>query len=159
MRRSLYITLLVVSLACAREEKDLSQDSPQPNATNTNANPTAGTADNTQTMQPVVPVSKDLPSQRAGGAAVAAPEVQLQEYDIRMEDVLPAGPITLQLANAGHEDHGFDVEGNGVHIESPVLKRGDRTSLELNLKPGTYEVYCPVDGHKGKGMKRTVTVK
>jgi len=25
-------------------------------------------------------------------------------------------------------------------------------------KAGTYEIYCPVDGHKGLGMKGTITV-
>jgi uncharacterized cupredoxin-like copper-binding protein len=29
----------------------------------------------------------------------------------------------------------------------------------VNLKPGTYEFYCPVDSHKAQGMKGTLTVK
>ena len=110
-------------------------------------------------MNPVTPPGTELPTQRAGAATVASPEVQLQEYEIRMEPTLPAGRQTLALANSGREDHGFEIEGNGLHVQSPTLKRGDRATLDVDLKPGTYEVYCPVDGHKGKGMRRTITVR
>ena len=30
--------------------------------------------------------------------------------------------------------------------------------MTANLKPGKYEFYCPVDGHKAAGMKGTLTV-
>jgi uncharacterized cupredoxin-like copper-binding protein len=29
----------------------------------------------------------------------------------------------------------------------------------VNLKPGTYEFYCPVPGHEQAGMKGTLTVQ
>jgi uncharacterized cupredoxin-like copper-binding protein len=31
--------------------------------------------------------------------------------------------------------------------------------MQVDLKPGTYEVYCPVANHKGKGMEMKLTVK
>jgi uncharacterized cupredoxin-like copper-binding protein len=30
--------------------------------------------------------------------------------------------------------------------------------VTVDLKPGTYEFYCPVDGHKAGGMKGELTV-
>ena len=145
---------------CSREQKrDVSQNAPS-HETQTTVNPQSGTnAENSTAMNPVVPVEKGgMASKRVPGAAVAAPDVQLEEYEIRMADVLPAGAQSLHLSNAGKEQHGFVIEGNGVHRESPTLQRGDRSELSLDLKPGTYEVYCPVDGHRGKGMHRTITV-
>jgi uncharacterized cupredoxin-like copper-binding protein len=36
---------------------------------------------------------------------------------------------------------------------------GGKSTVTADLKPGTYEFYCPVDGHKAAGMKGTLTVK
>jgi len=47
-----------------------------------------------------------------------------------------------------------------VHARLPTdLPRGDSASLEVNLKPGTYTVYCPVKDHKTRGMRTMVTVR
>ena len=86
-------------------------------------------------------------------------DVQLIEYAIRMPETMPAGTVVFNVANAGKEDHGFEIEGPGVETSTQVLKRGDTAALEVNLKPGTYTAYCPVKGHKEKGMRRTVVVK
>ncbi|MEO8034869.1 MAG: hypothetical protein ABI837_10600 [Acidobacteriota bacterium] len=52
------------------------------------------------------------------------------------------------------------VEGNGAQIKLPnELTRGDTVTIAVDLKPGTYTVWCPVEGHKGKGMTATFTVK
>ena len=40
-----------------------------------------------------------------------------------------------------------------------VLKPGEARDLSVNLKPGKYQFYCPVDGHKGKGMTLPLTVE
>jgi len=31
--------------------------------------------------------------------------------------------------------------------------------VTVTLKPGTYQFYCPVPGHKAAGMKGTLTVQ
>jgi plastocyanin len=66
--------------------------------------------------------------------------------------------VVLALALAGR--HSLAIDGNGVNATlSQPLPRGDTGTLTVELKPGTYTFYCPVDSHKGRGMSHTVTVK
>jgi len=97
----------------------------------------------------------------AGSAAAGAPvEVSLREFAIDMPDSLPAGPTTFTVTNAGTIEHSFEIEGRGIEQElEHHLKPGETMTLQVDLEPGKYEVYCPVDGHKEQGMDRDVTVK
>ena len=110
-------------------------------------------------MNLITPPSRELPSQRIKTVATQQIQVQLTEYEIRLPDTLPAGHQTLHIANAGKLNHNFAIEGNGVSQKlASDLTRGDSTELGIDLKPGTYVVYCPVDKHRGRGMERTITV-
>ena len=113
-----------------------------------------------QQENPITPPAKEMPSQRIPTAATAPIDVQLTEYQIQLPDTLPAGPHTFHIANAGKVTHNFAIEGNGLSQKlASDLPRGDTTDLSVDLKPGTYTIYCPVDGHRGKGMQRTLTVQ
>ncbi len=144
--------LALLLLACpphgGNEEKS---GGPQTSTTTTNPQQVPG---NTSRMNPATETSrtKEVP--------VAMPEVQvdLTEYSINMTDSLPAGKHVLQITNHGEQKHGFVIEGGSVHREVQALMKGDSTTLEIDLAPGTYTVYCPVDGHKGKGMQKTINV-
>jgi uncharacterized cupredoxin-like copper-binding protein len=73
-----------------------------------------------------------------------------------------AGKVTIDLnsPSSATAPHAVEVEGNGVEQASDTIEPGNSTSVTIdNLKPGTYEFYCPVDGHKQAGMKGTLTVK
>ena len=114
----------------------------------------------TTAMNPVAPPHKDDPSNRIGAAATLPIQVQLTEYEIQMPDTLPAGHQMLHITNAGKQNHNFAIEGPGVQTKlSSDLTRGDAGEIAVDLHAGTYTVYCPVDGHRGKGMQRRVTVK
>lgn len=138
--------------------EDVSQQSP-PKTSTTTSNPQLA-PENSSSMNPVVPPQKDAPGMRPAAAATSAITVDLTEYEIRMPDTLPAGSHSFAVVNHGKENHSFEIEGNGVHQAlTTTLTRGDSGQLVVDLKPGTYTVYCPVDGHKGKGMTRTLTVQ
>lgn len=118
------------------------------------------TGDNRPTMNPVVPTSKDMPSKRVGGIAEQQDRLELTEYEIKMPDTLAAGHHAFSVVNSGKDNHSLVVEGPGVRTAlAQQLTRGDSAQLDVDLKPGTYTFYCPVDGHRGKGMSRTVTVQ
>ena len=86
-------------------------------------------------------------------------EVRLTEYRIEMPLQLRAGRTLFKVTNAGEMFHSFEIEGRGIEkeVESGV-DAGQTKTLKLDLKPGAYEVYCPVHGHKKAGMSLEVQV-
>jgi uncharacterized cupredoxin-like copper-binding protein len=87
-------------------------------------------------------------------------EVKLTEYKIEMPTLIGTGATTFNVTNTGNETHGFEIEGNGIEKAlKPRLKKGESGSFQVDLKPGTYKVYCPVIGHKWHGMSLNLTVK
>lgn len=97
----------------------------------------------------------DLPDSAKGSV-----EVKLTEYKIEMPALIGAGATTFNVTNTGTDTHGFEIEGSGIEKAlKPRLKDGEKGSLQVDLKPGTYKVYCPVIGHKWHGMSIDLTVK
>jgi nitrite reductase (NO-forming) len=70
---------------------------------------------------------------------------------------LPAGKkVKITLANAGAVEHDITVDALGVKLHTPV---GKISSEEFSFdKPGTYDFYCSIPGHKEAGMRGTLTV-
>jgi uncharacterized cupredoxin-like copper-binding protein len=86
-------------------------------------------------------------------------EVTEVEYKIRLpESSLAAGTYTFKVRNDGKVPHDLVVEGEGVDEKTPTLDGGKSGSLTVELKPGTYDVYCSIPGHKQLGMDTKLTV-
>jgi hypothetical protein len=86
-------------------------------------------------------------------------EVTLIDGQIQMVNSLPAGSMTFMVTNNGTKEHGFEVEGNGIEEElDPTLQPGENGTLQVDLQPGTYEVYCPVGNHRAEGMTMQLMV-
>src|SRR3954447_21954358 len=69
------------------------------------------------------------------------------------------GTYVFKGVNDGTITHALEIEGNGVEEESSDISPGSSGTLKVTLsKAGSYEIYCPVDGHKDQGMKGTITV-
>jgi plastocyanin len=70
-----------------------------------------------------------------------------------------AGKVTVEFANPSSVPHAVEIEGNGVEEETETVTGSDAPPITVDLKAGTYEYYCPVDGHEAAGMKGTLTVE
>jgi uncharacterized cupredoxin-like copper-binding protein len=70
-----------------------------------------------------------------------------------------AGEITITMDNPSDLPHAVAVEGNGVDESGDTVEKGGTSTVTADLKPGEYEFYCPVPGHKEGGMTGTLTVK
>ncbi len=80
---------------------------------------------------------------------------RLAEWSVKLDaEAVPAGPVTFHVRNEGTIPHGFEVEGNGIEKEVESIAAGESATLAVTLKPGKYEIYCPVggDSHKRLGM-------
>jgi uncharacterized cupredoxin-like copper-binding protein len=87
-------------------------------------------------------------------------EVKLVDGKIDMPRTLDAGKTAFVVSNAGTKKHNFQVRGEGMDKQFlAAVEPGDTKVLHVNLKSGTYEVICPVDGHATGGIKVNLTVK
>jgi uncharacterized cupredoxin-like copper-binding protein len=92
-------------------------------------------------------------------ASPRAIEVTEVEYKIRLPDSsLAAGTYTFKVHNDGKVPHDLVVEGEGLDEKTPTLDGGKSGSLTVELKPGTYDLYCSIPGHKQLGMDTKLTV-
>jgi plastocyanin len=70
-----------------------------------------------------------------------------------------AGKVTIVMTNTSSIPHAVELEGGGIEKKGAIVTGGASVSrVSANLKPGKYEFYCPVDGHKAAGMKGELTV-
>jgi len=104
-------------------------------------------------------------STTGGGAATGAGgTVDLSASDFKFDPSDPtvkSGEVTFKLTNDGQTAHSLEIEdvnGSDQEIEGDVAP-GQSGTLKVNLKPGKYEFYCPVDDHKEMGMEGEITVK
>jgi plastocyanin len=71
-----------------------------------------------------------------------------------------AGKTTIDFDNPQGLTHDLVVEdSNGKEIARDELVQEGSTTTTANLKPGTYEFYCSVPGHREAGMEGTLTVE
>ena len=95
-------------------------------------------------------------------ATTSAPtSVQASETEFKIalpKSTLAAGSYAFDVKNDGKIDHDFVVKGNGVDEKTPIIHPGGSATLKVDLKPGTYDVYCSVPGHKQAGMDLKLTV-
>jgi plastocyanin len=70
-----------------------------------------------------------------------------------------AGKVTIDLANPSDVPHAIEVEGNSVEAKGEVVTKDGSSKVTVDLKPGSYEYYCPVGNHKAAGMEGKLTVQ
>jgi uncharacterized cupredoxin-like copper-binding protein len=87
-------------------------------------------------------------------------DVTLGEYKMDMPTSLKPGKTAFIVKNAGKQKHNFEVKGNGTDQRFLVDLAPKQTKvLHVNLKRGTYTVYCPVGDNQKKGMETSLTVR
>ena len=115
----------------------------------------------------------------SGAATVGA---TLQDFRLTTSTVdVPAGKVSFQVTNKGPSTHEFNVDRTGlapadlpidasglfVDESSPLLHRegsvesaglATRHTLTLDLAPGTYVLYCDLEGHYMSGMHLQIHV-
>ena len=93
------------------------------------------------------------------GQAPQSVSVSEVDYKIRLpETTLKAGKYSFEVQNQGKVPHNLVIKGTGVDEATSDLAPGVSESLTVELKPGSYEFYCSIPGHRQLGMDQKVTV-
>ena len=90
-----------------------------------------------------------------------AVSAKLSEWKVELsQTTITPGIVAFAVTNTGTVPHAFEVEGQGIEKETEVIQPGSSATLKLTLKPGNYDVYCPVggDSHKHLGMETRLRV-
>ena len=116
-----------------------------------------------ETTTPPTTESTPTPSQSSGGGKMSELKLSADpggalKFD-KDELSAKAGKVTITLDNPSTLPHAIELEGNGVEEEGETVQKGGTSTVTAELKPGKYEFYCPVPGHKDGGMEGTLTVK
>jgi plastocyanin len=100
-------------------------------------------------------------SPSSGGSVIKTVTVHETEYKLTPSTISldKPGTYVFKGVNDGTISHALDVKGNGIDQKIGGISPGSSGTLKVSLpKAGTYEIFCPIDGHKGLGMKGTITV-
>jgi uncharacterized cupredoxin-like copper-binding protein len=124
----------------------------QASATTTTPAPPPATA---QTAPPATTETKTAPAVKAD-FTVTEHEYAIDPRDLK---VAKTGTFTLSVSNAGTIPHALVVEGPRGKAKTGAIAPGQSAQLKIRLtKPGRYAWYCPIDGHRDRGMIGSVIV-
>jgi plastocyanin len=123
----------------------------------------SGGAASSDTAAQKPPKPAPAPAGGGGGGAstnlkIAADESGQLKFDKSSLNA-KAGNVTITMDNPSPVQHAVAIEGNGLDKDGNTVGMGGVSKVTAALKPGKYEFYCPVDGHKAAGMKGELTVK
>jgi plastocyanin len=70
-----------------------------------------------------------------------------------------AGRVTIRMENPSSVPHNVSLAGGGIDEEGDTIGQGGTSSVTAELRPGRYDFYCSVPGHREGGMEGTLTVR
>jgi plastocyanin len=94
-------------------------------------------------------------SSSAGGPVLQTIQISEKEYSLTPSKITVAktGTYELKATNDGTITHALEIEGNGVEEKTGDVAPASTATVRVKLsKDGSYEIYCPIDGHRGQGM-------
>jgi plastocyanin len=104
-------------------------------------------------------------SQEASTTTTSTPKntIQVSETEYKLTPktvtIAKAGTYTIEATNNGTVDHALTVEGNGLEeTRTDTIGPHDSSFITVDLEPGTYRLYCPIDGHQKLGMAGKIIV-
>ncbi len=103
------------------------------------------------------------PGDRARAASAAGSHLQVTEVEYRLllsHAIVKAGPVDLETIDRGMDPHDLRLRAldSRGEIAAPLLTPGERWYGVVDLKPGTYRLWCSLPEHARLGMHTTLTV-
>jgi plastocyanin len=140
-----------------------------PSSTSTGGSPSAGHGAAGSTTSPTAAPTGGG-AQPQGGEAnpppqgpPSIPHVQVTAVEYRFalsRTTVPAGKVIVQFVNHGQDEHNLNLLSEGTLAGSFQNTASHGTAQEqLELRPGTYTLFCSLPEHEQKGMKATLVVQ
>jgi plastocyanin len=99
----------------------------------------------------------------AGAPAPARVQVVAKEYSLTLSrGEVPAGRVIVEFVNGGEDPHNLHLEEPAAGSEAEAFPNSSpksHTDLAIDLRPGSYTLFCSLPGHEAKGMKATLAVR
>lgn len=110
----------------------------------------------TTPTEPTTPTTPTTPPQAIALHSASGTMLMFTETSLTASP----GTVTIVLTNGSSITHGVGVRQGSTVLgtAASTAQPGGTTSLTLTLGPGTYQVFCPVDGHAALGMVVPLTV-
>lgn len=147
--------------ACGGNDDESTSTTTAPAAQETSGATGGATAPSTATQPTTTEPTPAAGGGKATRLALVAEESGGLRFDTRALSATP-GRVTIAMTNPSGNalPHAVELEGGGVEERGATIDPGPGDStVTATLKPGTYEFYCPVDGHRQAGMEGTLTVR
>jgi iron uptake system EfeUOB component EfeO/EfeM len=85
-------------------------------------------------------------------------DVKITDHGVQMPGRVAAGKTAFVVTNTGKQKHNFEIEGENLEKSFWLaIAPGASKTMQVNLKPGTYEADCKL--HQPKEAKVKLTVK
>jgi plastocyanin len=110
------------------------------------------------------PETKEAAPEGGEAEPPSIPHVQVSavEYSFSLSRTsVPAGKVVLEFVNNGQDEHNLDLEAGEGPPTSAFANTPSKgvSTLELDMHPGSYTLFCTLPGHEAKGMKATLLVE
>ena len=100
-------------------------------------------------------------NESTSGAVLRTIKISEKEFSLTPNSVKlsKTGTYEFQVTNDGTITHAFEVETGGDEIKSDDIAPGETLAVRVSFSnDGSFEMYCPIDGHKDQGMKGAIGV-
>jgi plastocyanin len=96
-------------------------------------------------------------------SALQTIQISEKEYSLNPSSITvpKAGTYAFEVTNDGQTTHALEVEESGGANEEETgdIEPGAKKTIEFTFSAGgSYEMYCPVDGHRQQGMEGAIMV-
>ena len=99
-----------------------------------------------------------MPPATAGNARLTVSEAEFSLAPAQAR-IARAGMVTITVRNRGTIQHALAVHGSSGEVRTAAIAPDGTAKLTVDLgTAGSYQWFCPLDGHRARGMRGTIVV-
>jgi len=94
----------------------------------------------------------------SGSSGASTASISETEFKLSPASASVSPGSTITVKNDGATTHALEIELPSGEIKTKSLSPGQSVAVKAPDKAGSYDMYCPIDHHKQKGMTAKLTV-